>query len=119
MNSTYTYLKLILAVLWTAFIVYGLVSEPSEIPRFPWLAKAGVDKLIHAVLFGVESSLLAWGLFRNKNWLNIIWCFLLGGGLEIVQHFWINGRSGQPMDIVADMVGAVLGIWFTMRFFNK
>lgn len=119
MKNTYAYLKLILAVFWTAFIVYGLLSEPSDIPRFPWLVKPGVDKLIHAILFGIEAGLLAWGLLRNRNWINIIWCFLLGGGLELVQHFWINGRSGQPMDLVADMVGAVLGIWLMNRLLKK
>jgi VanZ family protein len=119
LNRDYAYLKWILAVLWTVFILYGLMLEPSEPPRFPWLVKPGVDKLIHAILFCVEAGLLAWGPLRNKNWISIIWCFLFGGGLELIQHFWINGRFGQPMDLVADMVGAVLGIWLTTRLLKK
>lgn len=107
-------LKIVLAVLWTAFIIYGLTSEPSGIPRFPWLVKPGVDKVIHAVLFGIEAGLLASVFTKTENaklWLPILgWCFILGGGLEVVQHVWIEGRTGDFIDLIADMIGAVLGI---------
>lgn len=109
----------ILAVLWTAFIVYGLTSIPSDVLRFPWLALPGVDKLIHAFLFGVEAGLVALAFAKDngqKPWLPIlIWCFVLGGGLEIVQHNWIEGRSGDAIDLLADMLGAVVGL-VSIRF---
>ena len=108
------YFRVVLAVLWTAFIFYGLTSEPSGIPRFPWLVQPGVDKLIHAILFAVEAGLLALVFSkteRPKLWLPILaWCFILGGGLEVVKHMWIEGRSGDVLDLIADMVGAILGI---------
>jgi len=108
------YFRIVLAVLWTAFIFYGLTSEPSGIPMFPWLEKPGVDKLIHAILFAIEAALLGF-VFQKwkepKAWLAILaWCFILGGGLEVVQHMWIEGRSGDVLDLIADMVGAILGI---------
>jgi VanZ family protein len=105
---------MILAVLWTAFIIYGLTSVPSGIPRFPWLAWLGVDKLIHLVLFGVEAGLIALAFAKDnvqKVWLPVlIWCFVLGGGLEVVQHNWVEGRSGDVIDLMADMLGAVIGL---------
>ena len=113
------YFRIVLAVLWTAFIVYGLTTEPGGIPPFPWLVKPGVDKLIHVILFGIEASLLA--LISNKIagprlWLPILsWCFILGGGLEVVQHIWIEGRSGDLLDFLADMIGGVLGV-STVRY---
>lgn len=105
---------MILAVLWTAFIIYGLTSVPSGIPRFEWLAWPGVDKLIHLILFGVEAGLLALAFAKDKEqkwWLPIlIWCFVLGGGLEVVQHNWVEGRSGDVIDLMADILGAVVGL---------
>jgi len=102
----------VLAVLWTAFIIYGLSSEPSGIPTFPWLEIPGVDKLIHVILFAVEAAILGF-VFQEwkepKTFLAILaWCIILGGGLEVVQHYWIEGRSGDLLDLLADMVGASL-----------
>tara|TARA_R110000868_G_scaffold91123_1_gene252807 strand:- start:665 stop:1000 length:336 start_codon:yes stop_codon:yes gene_type:complete len=103
-----------LAVIWTAFIIYALVSEQSKIPRFPGLAEPGVDKLIHIILFGVEAGLLAFMVpktEKRKFWIPILaWCFILGGGLEVVQHVWIEGRSGDVLDLLADMIGGALGM---------
>ncbi|MCF8464424.1 MAG: VanZ family protein [Flavobacteriales bacterium] len=113
---------MILAVLWTAFIVYGLTSVPSEIPRFEWLAWPGVDKLIHLVLFGVEAGLIALAFAKDKGqrvWLPVLmWCFVLGGGLEVVQHNWIEGRSGDVIDLIADMLGGVVAL-LAIRIFLK
>jgi VanZ family protein len=112
--NAFRYTSLILAVLWTAFIVYGLLSEPSGIPRFPWLAKPGVDKVIHTILFGVEASLLVF-TFPNISgklvvFSTLIWCFLLGAFLEAVQYYWVSGRTGDVFDLLADMVGAMIGV---------
>ena len=101
-----------MAVLWTAFIVYGLTRTPSGIPRYPWLAIEGVDKVIHVILFGVEAFLLgqAVGVGKRLHAFYIIaWCTVLGGGLELVQLYGINGRSGDFFDLLADTVGAVFG----------
>lgn len=115
-------LKWIPAVLWTAFIVYALVSEPSGIPRFPWLAKPGVDKVIHAILFGVESGLFIWAAQSNnlkrQIWMILLWCVFLGGALEVVQYYWVVGRSGDLTDLVADTVGAIVPLmaaWLTRK----
>ncbi len=123
MTSISYSIRLIMAVLWTAFIVYALLSEPSHTPRFPWLIKPGVDKLIHAVLFGIESFLVLLA-FAGKQakpaiWINIIWCFLLGAGLELAQHLWINGRSGEVLDLIADVLGAVVAAWVFTIVRNK
>jgi VanZ family protein len=112
------YFRIVLAVLWTAFIVYGLSSKPHGIPTFPWLEEPGVDKLIHAILFAVEAALLAFAFQQSKwtkTWLTILaWCIILGGGLEIFQHFWVVGRSGDVVDLLADAVGTLLGLQVIM-----
>ena len=114
---------MVLAVLWTAFIIYGLTSIPSELPRFPWLALPWVDKVIHVVLFGVEAALLGLASTTDngqKRWLSIfIWCFVLGGGLEIIQYYWVDGRSGDVFDLLADMLGSVVGMASIHFIFKK
>ncbi len=72
----------------------------------------GIDKVIHAILFGAEAFLLVWAASRNHFMsaaLILGWCFILGGGLELVQFYFVEGRNGDFLDLLADMVGAVLG----------
>ncbi|MCB9204562.1 MAG: VanZ family protein [Flavobacteriales bacterium] len=117
------YSKLILAVCWTAFIVYALTKEPSSLPRYKWLAIEGVDKVIHAILFAIEAWLVAWAFGRDRNWRPILWvllfCTVLGGGLEWVQHQFIEGRTGDVWDLLADSVGAVLGVMAFQKMMVK
>ena len=116
-------IRYVLAVLWTAFIVFSLLSEPSGIPKFPWLTQPGVDKLIHAILFGIEALLIVWAMsqtpFRMLLAVVLIWCFVLGGLLELAQYYWIDGRSGDWSDLLADMVGSVLAILVFIKASRK
>jgi VanZ family protein len=117
-------IKVILAVLWTAFIISALVRPPAEIPRFEWLVYPGADKAIHAILFFVEAALLRWSfseINRKKQVVFIIiFCALLGGGLELVQHQFVEGRSGDAFDFIADVVGALAALWLSakLKLFN-
>lgn len=91
-------------------------------PKFPWLKIPGVDKLIHAILFGVEAGLLifAFGSVKDKSWIPILaWCFVLGGILELAQHYWIVGRSGDVLDLAANMAGGLLGIAAVRLFWRS
>lgn len=49
----------------------------------------------------------------------LVWAFVLGGSLELIQHFWIIERSGQLLDLLCDMVGAWVGMWLTIRLLKK
>lgn len=108
-----------MAVFWTAIIVYALISPPSETPRFPWLHAPGVDKLIHAVLFFAEAALLlnAWktGLNFRSMTIVLLWCAFLGGGLEVVQYYFVDGRNGDWLDFFADLAGAFLAVIFMLQ----
>jgi VanZ family protein len=101
------------AVLWTAFIVYALLSEPSAIPKYPWLKFPGVDKLIHALLFGIESILLVWAIKNRPARFTVqiaaVWSIILGGGSELLQYYCVEGRSGDLFDLAADLFGGLLG----------
>lgn len=108
-------LKWIWVVLWTAFIVFGLLSPSDGSPLFPWLDFKGVDKLIHIVLFAIEAALLMFAL-GSKRLLTIVsvlgFCIVLGGVLEILQFFFVEGRNGDFWDLLADMLGASVGAAF-------
>ncbi|WP_255574632.1 VanZ family protein [Austwickia sp. TVS 96-490-7B] len=70
-------------------------------PLFP-----GVDKVVHVVLFAVP-VLAAAGVWRRWWWGAVI-CAIHAPVSEIVQALWVPGRSGDPWDAVADLVGVSL-----------
>lgn len=82
--------------------------------HFPWLEIEGVDKLIHGMLFAVEAGLLLWAIGRTSALFAmagvVVWCMALGGVLEVVQFYWVEGRNGDLLDLLADTVGALVGV---------
>jgi VanZ family protein len=57
---------------------------------------------------------------RNKYWLAFAGCFLGGGLLELIQKFFIVGRTASLDDQVLNCIGAVIGIilFWLLRKFN-
>ena len=84
-------------------------GSPSGIPHS--------DKLVHAVVFGLP--VLVAGLGRLTWWP---WLALLGAVhapvSEVIQHVVLPHRSGDPWDVVADLVGlgmASTGVLLVVR----
>ena len=47
-------------------------------------------------------------------------CLIYGIGMEFVQKYFVNNRSFDVGDIVADAVGCTLGVFFsTKRYIKK
>lgn len=95
-------------------ILYGtLASNPvgaDELPPIPYL-----DKLIHAIMMGglVGAIIFDWqrshrnqritSKFIIKVFLGVV-CFSVAD--EIVQALCDNQRTGDPLDLLADIIGA-------------
>ena len=46
----------------------------------------------------------------NANFWVLIGAIALGAGIEIEQGLWLDGRSADSWDLMADTVGALVGI---------
>ncbi|KQZ91249.1 hypothetical protein ASD62_17290 [Phycicoccus sp. Root563] len=66
------------------------------------------DKVVHVLLFGVPTVLVlrAW----PRRWALVGLLALHAPVSELVQHFLLPNRSGDPWDAVADLGGVVLGV---------
>lgn len=102
------------AIFWGWLILKLLLLSSGEIPKFPILLSVPhLDKIIHAVLFGVWAATLLWAdkrsiQFSGAFWLILSTVFIYGGALELVQEFQIEGRTGTIGDLIADCTGAVI-----------
>lgn len=81
------------------------------VPRAPQLDVGGlpVDKLVHALVFAVPViALVAAGLPRS--W--VVGVMAAHAVLsEVLQGMLLADRSGDPWDVVADLVGVAIGAW--------
>ena len=69
----------------------------------------GADKLVHLGLFALLAATTRWR-FGDSGWLlAAVACYAVGS--EVVQALLLPFRSGDGADVVADLVGAVLGWW--------
>ena len=68
----------------------------------------GLDKLVHVAAFGVPALLAV--LLVRRLWPALV-LLIHAPVSESLQTALANGRSGDPADVVADVVGVALGAW--------
>ncbi len=98
------------AVLFTAAVAYLSLTESAQAPSV-----ALSDKFLHAAFYTVLA--IAWLLPLKSPISNIqfpIYVVLgvtaYGAFLELLQHFCTLTRSGEWLDLLADFVGALIGV---------
>ena len=112
-----SYMIFLPAVLVTAGIAILSLTESTQMPS------ASVnDKLIHGLMYAVLA--VAWLLplvklspftFHFSPYLVVLFgATAFGGLLELLQHYCTLTRSGDTLDLLADFVGATIGIAFVV-----
>jgi len=102
------------AVLFTAAVAYLSLTESAQAPSV-----ALNDKLIHGLMYTVLA--ISWILplkFTITNHQSPITHYavvllgttVFGGLMELLQHFCTLTRSGEWLDLLADFVGALIGV---------
>jgi VanZ family protein len=98
---------------WSRSAIVAVVVQLAVlyVPRTPQVGTGAlpVDKLAHALVFAVPVvALVAAGLPRA--W--VVAAMAIHAPLsEVLQDVLLAGRSGDPTDVVADLVGVVIGAW--------
>lgn len=103
------------AVCLAAILWLTLASKPlgdNDIQLFPH-----ADKVAHAIMFGGFTFCIIIDWMRKHNWKKCsrsigitaaASSILLGVLTEILQQSMHVGRSGDPLDLIADFIGALL-----------
>ena len=113
--------RLAAALLYFIFISVMFFLPGSLLPHENWLSKIYFDKWVHIGFFVVLLLLWLWALMPFKN--AVLWFFIAasayGISVEFIQDRFVPNRSFDIGDWIADMTGAVLGIWIWLRYIKK
>ena len=112
------------------FLVLILICLPGDdLPKADdWMDAIYFDKWVHAGLFSVLAFLFMMPVCKSNYSINIKWAFVIkiafalciwGITTELIQKFFIHGRSFDLLDWVADSAGIILGSLTIWRLFLK
>ena len=86
----------------SAVVLFGPSSGAT--PPFP-----GADKAVHLAVFALLAATARWRLGRSTALLAGLAGYAAVS--EVVQAVALAARSGDVLDVVADLVGVALGWW--------
>lgn len=100
--------RLILAVLVVAqFVVLYAPSTGGPSTDLP------LDKVVHFLIFGVVA--FAGVVARVPTGWLVGLLVVQAVGSELIQHWWLSERGGDPADAVADLLGVAAGVLLGRR----
>jgi VanZ family protein len=113
-----------LAILWTIGIIVLSTMPPDDIPETKLSLIPHFDKVVHFLMYaGLTFLILRKNsvYFKNKNqsivlFFSILFCFLTGFLLEIIQNSFIIGRIFDIFDVLANTIGIISAVVLTKMF---
>lgn len=89
-------------------VVYlGALYAPGSRDPGPGFFPEGTDKVVHVLLFAVPAFLAR---MTVRAWWPVVLLVLHAPISEVIQWRFVPARSGDPLDLVADFLGIVLGL---------
>jgi len=117
------------AFIWIIICTILFTLPASAFASERWYTKIPMfDKWVHIGLIAIMSLLFCWGIHKGKNYperkrqnfiLTGIICLGYGIMIEFIQRYFIPNRSFDMGDIVADGVGSLAGVIYSIRRYIK
>lgn len=116
-------ISIILSFLFALLILFLSVTPTDVNDETPFFYFDGIDKVVHALMYGVFTILVVTAYLNNCNYkfrililvVSSIWLYSIL--MELVQHFFVEYRSGEILDAAANLAGILLstGILLGLR----
>lgn len=103
-------------VVWTAIIIILSSVSGSGLEKVSLLKIYHIDKVLHALMYYMQTFLLieAFNENKNRNIRNFLYplliAFFTGAIMELSQHFIIESRHGDWFDLLSNVFGSVIAL---------
>ena len=114
-----------LALVWALVILILSVVPGETLPKVGWRAVIHFDKIAHAVVYAILALAMSWSIMKRKQFsiktaaVIVLICSLYGILLEMVQHSFLSDRFFEIPDIIANIIGSIIGAGFVFFITNK
>jgi VanZ family protein len=114
--------RLILAITYFIILTILFCLPGSAFPKENWFTKIQLDKWVHVGVFGLLA--IAWySVFKRISLRKVFWLLFLmtlyGFAIEVIQGLYVENRSFDMFDLLADFLGGSAGILFSRRYIKK
>jgi len=96
-------------------LLVAAVVVGSLLPGGPGTDLGHMDKLAHFLAYGVLATWFSGLVTRAWYWRVAVGLAALGLGLEVLQEMMARGRTGDPMDMAANLAGTAAGLALGLR----
>lgn len=106
-------------MMWAAVILLTTLLPSSSMPAVSVWELFSFDSFAHAFLFSVLTFLMIVGLAKQFTLprlrhyavrYSLFLSTMFGISIELMQHYFITGRQGDIIDVLANTIGCLLGI---------
>jgi VanZ family protein len=121
--------KFIPGIAWFFLILIAVCIPGENLPKVDnWLIKIDYDKLIHLGLFAVLAFLFMYPIVKSSLSVKEKWHYCIkivlativwGITTELLQKYFIQGRSFSFADWLADSIGGVAALIFCKKYYLK
>lgn len=111
--------------MWALFIAVLCGMPGTSLPHVSWLELLSFDKVVHASLFFILTTLSLAGVFNKYRkdyftaepiyFVTAFMCVCYGGVLELLQGAFFVARSADAYDFIANSFGIIIAA----IYFNK
>jgi VanZ family protein len=102
------------AIIWTTLLIVLSVISKSTASKFVIFNLFGIDKAAHLIFYAILSWLwvraFSFGNIKKHFIYSLILSTLLGVTLEYIQKHFTDGRSFEYDDMIANLVGSIIGL---------
>ena len=114
----------LLTAFYALLLLAGSTVTPGGLPRlFDWGELLSADKIAHFGAYAVFAVLLAFSFADQRRndavARGILFASLFGALMEVLQGLMNTGREADLLDMIANLVGALLGGLFSFLFWDK
>lgn len=108
------------AITWLVIMCILFFLPGSAFPSENWLSEIYFDKVVHIGLFAI--LIFLWrSAFDSQlvkyNLILLLSALFYGLAVEFIQRYFVPNRDFDLYDVVADMIGAIIGLvtWLSYR----
>jgi glycopeptide antibiotics resistance protein len=111
----------ITAIAWWLIMCVLFILPGSAFPKQNWFSAVYFDKWIH---FGLFMGLVflwssAFDYFSSRTKMTLLYAFIFGIVVEVVQQLFVSNRSFDVIDILTDVTGALAGVMLFRWVYKK